>query len=368
MCCRVFLDGAVEFFILPTAWYYVVSLWETKVFFGFVLSAYSISAPFVGPIVGRLHDRFGSIKDIATICFTLHAVGNLVYSIPMSAYFPLMGLFISGMGNAIAGVFYAQIALYTNEKYCAQSCIFLDGMFTLGAPFGPNCFDNRYGLSCCWLDYSCQKRMEKKRHHVEKQCQYTMTNTIFRRNKIELILHNVAVTLPSFDYSTSYFFLFLLYASTMVTFYTPLLASEHFNLQFTDVKLLFLNSFLFPLSLFLLLYIVAEYFDERNLLASLKFSQIFATAILTYFAFRWENSSYSEINGYFLIVYICLGMPYFQFGLSCWLLLKITASGHNSAFYQGSSYPHFILRTFLVAWLKVLYSDESPYWFSLEFC
>ena len=113
--CRVFLDGAEEFFILPTAWYYIDSFGETKAFLGFVLSAYSISAVFVGPIVGRLADRFGKIKCIATTCFALHVVGNLVYSMPISAYFPLMGRFISGMGNAVAGMFYGQIALYTKN-------------------------------------------------------------------------------------------------------------------------------------------------------------------------------------------------------------------------------------------------------------
>ena len=134
-----------------------------------------------------------------------------------------------------------------------------------------------------------------------------------------------------------YLTFFCFFYTTMVTFYTPLLASEHFHLQFTHVKVLFLNSSLFSLVLFLLLYIVAEYFDERKLIASLMFFQILAIAMLTYFAFCWENASYSEINGYFLLVYICVGMPYFQFALSCSLLSKITHPD-NAAFYQGSSY------------------------------
>ena len=356
--CRVFLDGAEEFFILPTAWYYIDSFGETKAFLGFVLSAYSISAVFVGPIVGRLADRFGKIKCIATTCFALHVVGNLVYSMPISAYFPLMGRFISGMGNAVAGVFYGQIALYTNEKYCAQVFIFLDGMFTLGAIFGPFISSvllfnvdilgweinggNSPGivLAIIWFIMLLVGLFLPKEIGKEKTSRGETTSVyddkhdlLSKQNKADPLQRCWNSTILCLFYLTFFCFFY----TTMVTFYTPLLASEHFHLQFTHVKVLFLNSSLFSLVLFLLLYIVAEYFDERKLIASLMFFQILAIAMLTYFAFCWENASYSEINGYFLLVYICVGMPYFQFALSCSLMSKITHPD-NAAFYQGSSY------------------------------
>ena len=358
LCFRFFLEGAEEYFILPTAWYYIDSLGQTKAFLALVLSGYSISAVFVGPIVGRLADRFGNIKCIATICFTLHVVGNLVYSIPISAYFPLMGRFMSGMGNAVSGVFYGQIALYTFEKYCAQVFIFLDGMFTLGAIFGPLVSSvllfnvdilgweinggNSPGivLAIIWFIMLLVGLFLPKEFGEEKTSR-GKTKPVYDDKQDLSTKQNKADPTQGCCNSTVlclfYLIFFSLFYTTLVTFYAPLLASEHFHFQFIHVKLLFLNSSLFSLALFLSLYVAAEYFDERKLLAFLMFFQILAIAILTYFAFCWENTAYSEINGYILFVFICIGMPYFQFGLGCSLLSKITHPD-NAAFYQGSSY------------------------------
>ena len=134
---RVFIEGAEEFFILPTAWYYIKSFGQTKTFLGIVLSAYSISAVLTAPVIGRLADRFRHIKCIILVCYFLKVCGYLIYSIPVSEYFPLVGRFISGVAHGSIGVLYGEIALYTREQHRAKVFIFLDGVYALGGAFGP---------------------------------------------------------------------------------------------------------------------------------------------------------------------------------------------------------------------------------------
>ena len=114
---RLFMDGAEEFFILPTAWYYIKSLGQTKTFLGIVLSAYSISAVLSGPIIGRLADRFGRIKCIIISCYFLKVGGSLMYSMPFSEYLPLCGRLMSGLADGSAGVLYGQVTLHTHHRY-----------------------------------------------------------------------------------------------------------------------------------------------------------------------------------------------------------------------------------------------------------
>ena len=357
LALRVFIHGAEEFFILPTAWYYIKSFGQTKTFLGLVLSAYGIAGIFAGPITGRLGDRFRRIKSIVIFSFFLKAVADFIYTIRVSEYFPLVGRFLSGIAAGSNAVFYGEIVLYTQEQYRAKVFIFLDGLYTLGSSFGPTFSSsvtfnvnilgwridagNSSGLvlGVIWLILSmvalCLPNEfgdsvtsdEKSLILLSDDYQGPATYKQCPNDQPPRFRCNPRV------YCLFYLTFLSLFYSSVVTFYTPLLALEHFHLKFIHVKLLFLTSSMFTIALFLLIYISAEYFDERKLLAFLMLLQISAIAILTYFAFRWE--SVSEKESYILIIYICLGSPYFAMSLCSSLMSRITHQ-EDAAFYQGS--------------------------------
>jgi hypothetical protein len=123
--------------------------------------------------------------------------------------------------------------------------------------------------------------------------------------------------------------------SSTATFYVPVLALNHFHLELIHVKLLFLNCTLFSLLLFILFSLASHYFDERKIFLVALSMQIAAILVLTSIGFTWDHITSSQ--NYILLLYICLGMPYFAYPLSNSILSKITDS-RNASFYQGVSY------------------------------
>ena len=110
---------------------------------------------------------------------------------------------------------------------------------------------------------------------------------------------------------------------------------NHFHLELIHVKLLFLNSTLFTLLLFILFSLASDYSDERKLFLLALWMQIAAILVLTSIGFTWNHITSAQ--NYMLLLYICLGMPYFSYPFSNSILSKIT-DARNASFYQGVSY------------------------------
>ena len=380
---RFFVDGSEEYFITPSAWYYIKSLGQTMTFLGIVLSAFPVGALSTGSMVGKFADKFGHIKSILLASFTIKVIANLIYSIPVSAYFPLAGRLLSGLADGSAGVYYGQIILYTPMKHRAPVFIFLDGMFTLGSLFGPTVSvflsfninvlgwkidaGNSPGivLALIWLVLLVNAMWLPKDFGTKK----TTVDHDSDDDDDDVISAQSLTNSPSYASHSAVLLIFYLvflslFYSTTVTFYVPLLAQELLHLQLTEVKLFFLVSSLFSMVLFLLFYLGANYFHETQLLACSMVMQIIAISILTYFGFSWDNVT-GVYNGYILIAYICLGMPYFSFALGCSLLSKVT-DPNNAAFYQGSSFAA-LHSGFVVSRIvsSFIFTKTSVLWFCL---
>jgi hypothetical protein len=89
------------------------------------------------------------------------------------------------------------------------------------------------------------------------------------------------------------------------------------------------------LLLFILFSLPSDYFDERKLFLVALSMQIAAILVLTSIGFDWNHITSAQ--SYMLLLYICLGMPYFAFPFSNSILSKIT-DARNASFYQGMSY------------------------------
>jgi hypothetical protein len=121
----------------------------------------------------------------------------------------------------------------------------------------------------------------------------------------------------------------------------PVLALNHFHLELIFVKLLFLNCTLFTLLLFILFSLASDYFDERKLFLIAFSMQIAAILVLRSIGFIWDHITSAQ--NFMLLLYICIGMPYFTFSFSNSILSKIT-DARNASFYQGVSYAAYCNR------------------------
>jgi MFS family permease len=134
---RFFLEGAEEFFIQPTAWYYMKYLGESNVFLGLTLAAYSTASFIFSPIIGIFQMKYQASKGIVLIFGLIKFSGNLLYSIPVNGYFPLFGRFISGIGEGSLGVLFGVVSKATNNKNRAKAYIYFNGLWGIGSVFGP---------------------------------------------------------------------------------------------------------------------------------------------------------------------------------------------------------------------------------------
>ena len=386
-----------------------------------------------GPLLGRLTDRFGYPREIFLSTCVLKVLAYVIYSINVSAFFPLIGRFLSGLSAGAVAILLGQIAIQTEVEERATTYIFLEGIYCFGATFGPGVgslvtFDitvfgwhidqgNSPGivLTLIWILFlvvtivlpkdiwvdpvagtrevprpqsedgrSLSKfesedvpngqraltdddRGEDDQSDDRSATQYDDRRLIMhdhedepnsskdradRRSSDDSGDERMATkscrTLadysfkgePKIEWNSQILCLFYLIfwnevLSSTSTFYVPVLALQHFHLRLIHVKLFFLVCTLFTFVSFVLLSVASKQVDERKLFFVCLLLQIAAISLLTSIAFAWESTSF--VLNYILLLYICLGMPYFAFPFSNSILSKIT-DPQNASFFQGSSY------------------------------
>ena len=360
---RFFLGGIEIYIIAPTAWYYIKSMGQTKFFLALVFTAYNVGAIIAGPLFGFLTDKFGNPRFMFISCCAMKVVANVIYSINLSAYFPLFGRLMTGLSGDIA-ILLGQVALQTEEENRGKNFVFLEGIYCLGAVFGPGIGSfisfranilgweidegNSPGIVLAiiyliflmaslllpkeiWVPSNKQSSTEKDYDEGLVDYENSDDETLAaHRNpdgKLSYLLDSRILCLLFLIFSSEVF-------SSTATFYAPILALDHFHLKEIHVKLLFLNCTLFTLLLFICLHLVSKYIEERKLFAFALLMEITAIIFLASLAFFWNQVT--DVQYYVLLLYICLGMPYFANPYGNSILSKIT-DPKNATLVQGIS-------------------------------
>ena len=63
--------------------------------------------------------------------------GNILYSIPVNEYFPLLGRFLSGIGEGAVGVLYGAVSKCTTKENRGKAFLYFEGLFSIGSVCGP---------------------------------------------------------------------------------------------------------------------------------------------------------------------------------------------------------------------------------------
>ena len=366
---RSFLAGFETYFIVPTAWYYIKSLDQTMFFLALVVSAYNLGAVIASPIGGFITDRVGKPRFFFICSCTAKIIAYVMYSVNLSAYFPLFGRFLSGLSDLGFAVLLGQIALQSDEQSRGGNFVLIETMYCLGSVFGPgigafvtfrvNIFSwkmdegNSPGIvfSIISLLFLIFSLLLPRDMWVDPGARRIELNTTSSDDEDEIKLNGRKPAKNLAEYcskvksinvirdSRIVFLLFLLLCSeslsSTATFYVPLLALDHFLLQLIHTKLLFLNCTMFTILVFICLYIASECWEERKIFAVSFILQIIAISFLTFLAFSWDQVT--TIQYYILLLYICFGMPYFLYPFGNSLLSKIT-DPRNATLVQGVSY------------------------------
>lgn len=96
---RYSLCGVEYSVVLPTALLYLKSLDAGPFFTGVTIAAYPAAAMISLPIFGYLYDKTKRTKELLLLLNFFELVGNILYALPYSKWFPGFGRFIAGLGD-----------------------------------------------------------------------------------------------------------------------------------------------------------------------------------------------------------------------------------------------------------------------------
>ena len=342
---RLLADGMEEFLIQPTAWYYVRYLGQSNLFLGFLLAAFPFGAVIFSPCVGFFDVRFNNPKVIFLICCVTKFIGNLLYTTPFNAYLPLIGRFMSGLGEGTVGVVYGAVTQGTNNKNRARAFLYFEGLYSVGTAFGPVLgsfitFDldifgleinagNSPGLILATIWFLMLILTVFLPSDLTKTTETILDSTDSTTEESGSESQSTATNATTeYSISTICCLYFVIFQSWMLLniglFYTPLLAAHHLGLGLIEIKFMYINGALFSFVLFLANYVLSRYIAEKSFLAIGIASHIIPLLILFYFSLSF-NDSLSVNSAYFLLILtILLSVSFVMFPLASSLLSKET--------------------------------------------
>ncbi len=95
-----------------------------------MLSASSVGSVLAGPLFGRLVDRFGHQRHIFLFTCCIKVMSYIVYSINISAFFPLFGRLFSGLSSGgMVAIIFGQIALQSEAAERSAIYVLAEGVY-----------------------------------------------------------------------------------------------------------------------------------------------------------------------------------------------------------------------------------------------
>ena len=116
--------GAEYSIIIPSLWFYLTEVIQTHnahFMFGAIVSGFYVAALLSGALIPRYIDRTRDIRRSMMLLILMKMIGNFIYIIPLSAYFPLIGRLLQGMADFCLTIMTAETArAYVNEDTVKQ--------------------------------------------------------------------------------------------------------------------------------------------------------------------------------------------------------------------------------------------------------
>ena len=126
--------------ILSTVYMYLRDVIGTdypNLCYGLIITLFNLSSTISGPICGRWVDRTRKIKTYLNVILTLQLCGNLLYAIPYSVVFPIVGRVLAGISDPFGNVCTGEVLrIYTGEEG-TRALWWLASTYSIGFVTGP---------------------------------------------------------------------------------------------------------------------------------------------------------------------------------------------------------------------------------------
>ena len=275
----MFISGVDDTVVLSTLYLYLDTVVETEypdIYYGIIIGAFSFSSIVFGIIAGRCLDKTRNIKLYTNIVMILQIIGNLLYGIPYSVAFPLIGRFIAGFGDTLQSVYSGEVVRLYEVEESISVLWWITSSFSIGLILGPTfsiIFKNvQFSIGTLQINYlniigifmasmllitliitnfllsDCSKEFDYKEYLEEKKANENSTSNYANESyQTSCGIEGPEIQRVPEDTEQS-----LLLDTISTSAYSPISIRTVLKViwKFPDMKLMFLSSFIFSITLF----------------------------------------------------------------------------------------------------------------------
>ena len=127
-------------FMFTTLYRYLKDMIKTDkpgVFYGLIIGIYCMASTMFGLILARWVDRYRKVKLFTIIVLILQIIGIILYVIPTSVVYAMVGRFICGIGDPYTSVCSGEVVRIYNQEEGTSAIWWLAACYSLGFMIGP---------------------------------------------------------------------------------------------------------------------------------------------------------------------------------------------------------------------------------------
>ena len=133
--------GGMDYSIVfATLYIYLTSQVKTdkpNLYYGLIIAVYSCSSTLVGLICGRLIDKYRKMRLYANITLVLQIIGSLIYVIPFSPAYLLVGRLIAGAGDTFSSTCSGETVRIFDSRQATSNIWKIAAAYSVGFALGP---------------------------------------------------------------------------------------------------------------------------------------------------------------------------------------------------------------------------------------
>ena len=126
--------------VLATLYLYLENVIKTdqaEIYYGLIIGTFCISSTIFGLLAGRWVDKTRNVRTYLNIIFIMQIIGSLIYAIPYSVAFPLIGRFFVGIGDPFVNVCSGEVIRTYDNEGGTRALWWLASTYSVGFVVGP---------------------------------------------------------------------------------------------------------------------------------------------------------------------------------------------------------------------------------------
>ena len=135
-----FFAGVDYSIVFATLYPYLEDMVKTDnpdFYYGFAIALFCFTSTLLGIIASMYLDKSRNIKSYTYVIIIMQILGYILYALPFSVAFPLMGRFIAGVGVTFDSVYTGEIVRIYDDVDSIRALWWLSSAYSIGVILGP---------------------------------------------------------------------------------------------------------------------------------------------------------------------------------------------------------------------------------------